>query len=377
MNPKKIDIFTLPEPYPDEFLNSIIARYHCHSGNILEAKSRCELCGVPYEKKWISNVNHQTVFDTMRKYIEAHGPTIGTMTECFIKYTSFPFEARFLSTESKKKMISLYLPSEEEKDSKRKRRLLRNGITAPEASYLRYCPDCVREDIEKYREPYWHRIHQLRIMQCCPVHKRVLLETNPPCWTMSRQYPQYADDISCSESSPYADAMSLMIARNANLLLTHPFSFDSDEQVTNGIRVCLIAACIHKGYCLNEVTRFTGKWVSKIIYADLLRTFGESFLFINDILGESTLHRILHDNFSTETTSTASILLFMTYFGIPAKTFLDNGLMKKRYHQAKQLCEVPDSERLLFSNLPNELGLPLELVPRFITCFRNMEKSNL
>lgn len=78
MNPKKIDIFTLPEPYPDEFLNSIIARYHCHSGNILEAKSRCELCGVPYEKKWISNVNHQTVFDTMRKYIEAHGPTIGT-----------------------------------------------------------------------------------------------------------------------------------------------------------------------------------------------------------------------------------------------------------------------------------------------------------
>ena len=46
MNPKKIDIFTLPEPYPDEFLNSIIARYHCHSGNILEAKSRCELCGV-------------------------------------------------------------------------------------------------------------------------------------------------------------------------------------------------------------------------------------------------------------------------------------------------------------------------------------------
>lgn|GEM_PF-6353327 len=79
MNPKKIDIFTLPEPYPDEFLNSIIARYHCHSGNILEAKSRCELCGVPYEKKWISNVNHQTVFDTMRKYIEAHGPTIGTI----------------------------------------------------------------------------------------------------------------------------------------------------------------------------------------------------------------------------------------------------------------------------------------------------------
>jgi hypothetical protein len=36
--------------------------------------------------------------------------------------------------------------------------------------YLRYCPDCVREDIDIYGETYWHRIHQLPAMLYCTKH---------------------------------------------------------------------------------------------------------------------------------------------------------------------------------------------------------------
>ena len=36
--------------------------------------------------------------------------------------------------------------------------------------YLRYCPDCVRDDILAYGETYWHRTHQLPGMMYCIKH---------------------------------------------------------------------------------------------------------------------------------------------------------------------------------------------------------------
>lgn len=36
--------------------------------------------------------------------------------------------------------------------------------------YLRYCPECAREDIEKYGETYWHRLPQLPGVKFCPKH---------------------------------------------------------------------------------------------------------------------------------------------------------------------------------------------------------------
>ncbi len=44
--------------------------------------------------------------------------------------------------------------------------------------YLRYCPDCVREDIDNYGETYWHRVHQLPAMLYCTKHHARLFESD-------------------------------------------------------------------------------------------------------------------------------------------------------------------------------------------------------
>lgn len=38
------------------------------------------------------------------------------------------------------------------------------------ADWLRFCPSCVEEDVSLFREPYWHRLHQVPGIVVCPVH---------------------------------------------------------------------------------------------------------------------------------------------------------------------------------------------------------------
>lgn len=37
--------------------------------------------------------------------------------------------------------------------------IMASSIKAPQ--YIRYCPECHKEDINRFGEPYWHRVHQV------------------------------------------------------------------------------------------------------------------------------------------------------------------------------------------------------------------------
>nr|WP_233281263.1 TnsD family Tn7-like transposition protein [Paenibacillus algicola] len=57
------------------------------------------------------------------------------------------------------------------------------GITAStidQTNRLWFCPSCYEQDIQRYGEPYWHRIHQLPGVYLCPHHRRVLHELTSP-----------------------------------------------------------------------------------------------------------------------------------------------------------------------------------------------------
>ena len=49
---------------------------------------------------------------------------------------------------------------------------------------LRYCPACVIQDIMKWKEPFWHQVHQLYGVQYCPIHHQRL--RNSPVRTDKR-----------------------------------------------------------------------------------------------------------------------------------------------------------------------------------------------
>ena len=44
---------------------------------------------------------------------------------------------------------------------------------------LCYCPLCMQEEMERYGEPYWHRLHQLPGVTCCITHKVKLVPVVP------------------------------------------------------------------------------------------------------------------------------------------------------------------------------------------------------
>ena len=44
--------------------------------------------------------------------------------------------------------------------------------------FLRYCPECVKEDVLAYGETYWHRVHQLPAMVYCTKHHIRLHDSN-------------------------------------------------------------------------------------------------------------------------------------------------------------------------------------------------------
>lgn len=44
--------------------------------------------------------------------------------------------------------------------------------------YIRFCPECAKEDREKYGETFWHRAHQIQRIRVCPKHRCFLENTD-------------------------------------------------------------------------------------------------------------------------------------------------------------------------------------------------------
>ncbi|MBR4577588.1 MAG: TniQ family protein [Clostridia bacterium] len=59
------------------------------------------------------------------------------------------------------------------------------GYRGWKEKYLRYCPECVKEDRETYGETYWHMIPQLPGVTVCPVHM-VPLENSVLTWNNTK-----------------------------------------------------------------------------------------------------------------------------------------------------------------------------------------------
>lgn len=157
-----------PDPYPDEIFCGILGRYQLRNGYSNYKGTQDELFG---SKGAIS-----TIYFPSRLYALCERlPKGSTLDELrFINNnTMLPLFRPFLPTDRRKKVItamcsnngqgiyaSLGLPA---------------GGVAESNGRLRYCPDCVNEDIGRYGEPYWHRLHQAPGVLVCPVHK-VFLE---------------------------------------------------------------------------------------------------------------------------------------------------------------------------------------------------------
>lgn len=152
-------IAMFPTLYPDELLYSGMVRYYIHSGNINYSCAAQDLFINPRERPNIlfTNALLPEVIEILEKQ--------NTWESIILDHTMFLYYARFLPYE--KQIIALKALIDMDGDYFNKLSITpnRRGLEG-----LRYCPECYKEDIEKYGEAYWHRIHQIPEVTVCSKH---------------------------------------------------------------------------------------------------------------------------------------------------------------------------------------------------------------
>lgn len=152
-----------PTPYPDEILYSTLGRYSIRSGNLKEIHNFEDLFST---RSCIATLELPVKLDALIENMPIN--TLYT-AEYFIKYhTLFPYYAAFIPPERAEEIINTM------KDGNGSMTYIKLGLVSYSIDlnqYLRFCPQCFKEDIKIYGEPYWHRIHQITGVFICPKHK--------------------------------------------------------------------------------------------------------------------------------------------------------------------------------------------------------------
>lgn len=284
----KLDLFTLPQPYPDETWYSIVARYHRHAGNIRYAKTQRELFG---RQVSLNRLNPLEMDNSIVQYVRLHGCTHGTDEECFTKFTLAPYHLRYYSAKRKKEVLKR-IRNEEHPE---KTNVSTNYINQRSNTYLRYCPICLQEDMLRYGESYWHRAHQIGLVDKCPLHGCKLLNSTV---TISRATYHFscADELFCpSTEISYEPSALDHLAPYVVTTLDAPFSFH-ETAITDS----LVNAALDTGYGEYRSKGFVCK-ASKL-ETDIRAAYGDKFVSRFIVLNGSgtALRHVFYRNWNSK-----------------------------------------------------------------------------
>jgi len=213
-----------PTPYPDECLYSILCRYCVRTGyTVLKPVQKLLFGG---QQCLASSIFFPIRLDLVKKWYGANsGVTRKLIAE---KHTMHPYMTIVYPDKFRRQADAVIngadLPKTFDKTgTQRSHRLW--------PKYLRYCPDCVRDDVAAYGETYWHRVHQLPAMMYCTKHHVRLCESGVQV-IGSRMgfYPASAEPM--SEYSGEYDSLAshkeqfIRIGLESEWLLQHGVSID-------------------------------------------------------------------------------------------------------------------------------------------------------
>lgn len=148
-----------PPIYPDELIYSWFARYSVYAGCIGSKMAISQLLYSTSNNPSIEFVGHLN--ESAERQIEK----IYSLDDLIINHTMFTQYARFLSGKEQKEALEKI---KKYCDPHKAVTILPRNKNE---KYLKYCPLCAKEDREKYGETFWHRKHQIRNVNVCPVHQ--------------------------------------------------------------------------------------------------------------------------------------------------------------------------------------------------------------
>jgi len=152
------------DPYPDELLYSVFARYHHYIGNI----DLLDTLGDLFNKKSI--IPNLYLGSNLDYFCRQIGGKYNT-EDLISSHTIYPYYNPFLPAERKDKLIN-FMKYGNCEGIYTTLGFAAGGICRKNS--IQYCFKCVESDINRYREPYIHREHQLEGILLCPHHKTIL-----------------------------------------------------------------------------------------------------------------------------------------------------------------------------------------------------------
>ena len=182
-----------PDPYPDELLYSVLARYHRWSQNLAVKFTVSDLFRC-------SSASAIVEFPTRIKNLVSLLPdgTLHTADSLILNHTMFPF----LPQERADKIVSNMKAADEGMGVYNSVGLMASGVRSH--CNLRFCPLCLHNDQSQYGEAYWHRIHQVPGVEICPEHNCCLEDSSvviSPKFN-KHQYYRLSDDVVDIEIRP-------------------------------------------------------------------------------------------------------------------------------------------------------------------------------
>ncbi|MBY3619579.1 hypothetical protein HGO21_08485 [Acinetobacter sp. CUI P1] len=172
-----------PNPYPDEIFYSVMARYHFWS----RGKSCSATIGELFGTERLAAI---VDFPCGLSFLRSQLPTHPSMKEESLiqKHTFFPLYQPFLTHQKVDAIVNKLKAGGNSGGGVHSFLGYGGSSTLVFSPTLRYCLCCVEEDIQRYGEAYWHRLHQISIVQECPIHHQPFETSNVPFRDRQHKY---------------------------------------------------------------------------------------------------------------------------------------------------------------------------------------------
>ncbi|MBB2184629.1 TniQ family protein [Lachnospiraceae bacterium MD1] len=161
------------------------------------------------------------------------------------KHTLFPYIASFLPEDRAREISALM------KDGQVSLIYNKSGLISScsinQNRQFRYCPECMKEDIQNFGEMYWHRLHQITEVLICPKHKVPLQNSRVLMRGAYRQSFIAADEENCISNeaigfSPDAIEKLFMIAEDVQQVLTREFTYQNIDKHNLSHTIAIISS---------------------------------------------------------------------------------------------------------------------------------------
>jgi len=201
-----------PIPYANELVYSTIARAGIRWGI---TSPKCLLDEVFGSRQIIATLDLPSYLETISTHLRDTG---AYSSECLIyNHTLYPLYAPFIGRERRKKAIEWM------KHQSRGALHLALGVNASSVNAItrfRFCPVCLREQIEKNGEPYWSRLWFLPGINCCPTHGVTLISLKEQMRFHRHEFKECSPFIlNTYHEYPNVDSKEVLISKKAEELL--------------------------------------------------------------------------------------------------------------------------------------------------------------